>query len=200
MWVCRNKNETMKIFCSFVRKKQRLASPFYLEMHVQESCGCFPSCPFSQVSIRQDPFEWNDPTVSSHWVSCFSWKVYPCCVLCHYFGGKQRSHPLNLTGNRRRTEDISVLGPVPFGNFVGLREMTYSSCYPLFLTQGRGCTDRTRLCFCVSSSTLIPPDLCSVCGSLSHSLGDMRNQSVTWMSFKGCSVHCLKGIVISSSY
>lgn len=49
-----------------------LTIPFYLEMQVQESCGCFPSCPFSQVSIPQDLSEWSDLTASSHWVSCFS--------------------------------------------------------------------------------------------------------------------------------
>lgn len=54
-------------------------------------------------------------------------------------------------------------------------ERTHSSCCPWFLNQVRGCMDRTRSCFCVSSSTQYPPDLYSVCGSLSHSLEDREN-------------------------
>lgn len=80
------------------------------------------------------------------------------------------------------TWDISVLGSESFlrQGIVGVTcvydgERTYSSCYPWFLSRGQGCTGRTRLCFCVSSSTPFPPNLYSVCDSWSHSLTDRKN-------------------------
>lgn len=70
----------------------------------------------------------------------FSKEGRPGYFLSRYLGGKQRSPPLN------------------------------SSCCPWILSRAPECTDRTQLCFCVSSSTPFPPDLYSVCDSLSHSL------------------------------
>lgn len=52
------------------------------------------------------------------------------------------------------------------------RERTDSSCCPWFLSRRQACTGRTQLCFCASSDTLFPPDLCSAGGSLSRSLGE----------------------------
>lgn len=66
---------------------------------------------------------------------------------------------------------------------------TYSSCCPWFLSRGQGCRGRTLLCFpCVSSHTPFPPDLYSVCDSLSHSLKKQTGTLTDAFPLKG-SVH-----------
>lgn len=73
-------------------------SPSCLGTHVQESCGGFPSCPFSQVSTPQDPSESIGLTAQN--LRCyFSKPRCPCYVLSHCFGGKQTPPPPNLTEN-----------------------------------------------------------------------------------------------------
>lgn len=151
-------------------------SPFSV---MDESEGGFPFCPSSQVSKLQDPSEWSGPTVLIHWCY-FSSQMYPYGALFHYSGEKQRSPLPNLT-RKKKIIIIIILETFYWQKTVcALRtvyeeERTHSSCCPWFLNQVRGCMDRTRSCFCVSSSTQYPPDLYSVCGSLSHSLEDREN-------------------------
>lgn len=169
-------------------------SPSCLGTHVQESCGGFPSCPFSQVSTPQDPSESIGLTAQN--LRCyFSKPRCPCYVLSHCFGGKQTPPPPNLTENTNsqfaRFKVVLKAGYFRCKLYVlyMMWKRTYSSCCPWFLSRGQGCRGRTLLCFpCVSSHTPFPPDLYSVCDSLSHSLKKQTGTLTDAFPLKG-SVH-----------
>lgn len=94
-------------FC--IRKKRRSRVwtpqllPFSPEKRGQGSCGSSLSSPSFQASTLRGPSVWSGQTEENR-TSCFWKRGSPCCFLCRYFGGKQRSPPPNLSGHK----EISV--------------------------------------------------------------------------------------------
>lgn len=144
-------------------------SPFSPGTRGHDSCGGFLSCPFFQESTLQGLSGWRDQTARNQ-LCYFSARTFLCCFLSRCFGGRQMSHPLNLKDGQKKETRVQSYFSINESDFVPDEEGTYWSCYPWSWIQMQGCMGRTQMCFSVSSSSLLPPDLDSACDSLSHSL------------------------------